>query len=76
MLHTLSDEVLHAVMAYDWPGNVRELENMIERACAMASGEVVHVGDLPTPLQEVSAQLRARAVPESVEAASVGAARA
>ena len=37
---------------YDWPGNVRELENAIERACALSSGPVLHMGDLPTQLQD------------------------
>ena len=41
---------------YDWPGNVRELENMIERACALSSGPLLHLGDLPTQLQEHRAQ--------------------
>jgi len=38
-------------MAYDWPGNVRELENAIERAVALGSGPILHVGDLPSNLQ-------------------------
>ena len=49
---TLSDEVLCVMMHHDWPGNVRELENSIERACALSSGPVIHLGDLPTQLQQ------------------------
>ncbi|HEU5351637.1 MAG TPA: sigma-54 dependent transcriptional regulator [Terracidiphilus sp.] len=49
---TLSDEVLRTMMLYDWPGNVRELENAVERACALSSGPVLHLGDLPTQLQQ------------------------
>jgi len=49
---TLSDEVLRTMMRHDWPGNVRELENAIERACTMSSGPVLHLGDLPTQLQQ------------------------
>jgi two-component system response regulator HydG len=41
---------------YDWPGNVRELENAIERACALSSGPVLHMGDLPTQLQNFRLQ--------------------
>jgi two-component system response regulator HydG len=48
---TLSDEALRTMMRYDWPGNVRELENAVERACTMSSGPVLHLGDLPTQLQ-------------------------
>jgi DNA-binding NtrC family response regulator len=48
---TLSDEALRTMMRHDWPGNVRELENAVERACALSSGPVLHLGDLPTQLQ-------------------------
>jgi len=59
--HTVSDDALRVIVAYDWPGNVRELENVVERACAMSSGPVLHVIDLASPLQQVSAMLRAEA---------------
>jgi DNA-binding NtrC family response regulator len=48
---TISDNALQRLMGYDWPGNVRELENCLERACALSSGPIVHLGDLPTALQ-------------------------
>jgi two-component system response regulator HydG len=48
---TLSDEALKVMLSYDWPGNVRELENCLERACALSSGPVLHVADLPSPLR-------------------------
>jgi len=51
----LSDEALRMMLAYDWPGNVRELENCLERACAISSGPVLHVPDLPTTLQNAQA---------------------
>jgi two-component system response regulator HydG len=62
VLHTLSDEVLRIFTEYDWPGNVRELENAIERACALSSGPVLHLGDMPTQLQNSRMQ-----APEAVE---------
>ena len=63
--HTFSDDALRAMLAYDWPGNVRELETAIERACALSSGPVLHMGDLPTQLQEFRMQARIRdSVPE------------
>lgn len=43
---TLSDEAIKAMLAYDWPGNVRELENCLERACALTTGPMIHLGDL------------------------------
>jgi DNA-binding NtrC family response regulator len=53
---TFSDSMLRTMTEYDWPGNVRELENAIERACALSSGPVLHLGDLPTQLQNFRMQ--------------------
>lgn len=47
----ISDDALKLMLSYEWPGNVRELENCIERACALTSGPTIHVGDLPTNIQ-------------------------
>jgi two-component system response regulator HydG len=37
---------------------VRELENSIERACALCSGPVLQLGDLPTQLQQKGLEAR------------------
>lgn len=58
---TLSDDSLRLMSDYDWPGNVRELENAIERACALSSGPVIHLGDMPTQLQDLKMQRAAEA---------------
>jgi len=50
-IHTISEDAMRRIMAYDWPGNIRELENAIERAAALGSGPILHVGDLPSNLQ-------------------------
>ena len=47
----ISDEAMKLMLAYDWPGNVRELENCLERACALSSGPLLHVADMPTTVQ-------------------------
>src|SRR5690242_16555436 len=47
----ISEDAMRQLIAYDWPGNVREMENAIERAVALGSGPIVHVGDLPSNLQ-------------------------
>ena len=41
------DAAIAALEAYAWPGNVRELQNVVERACALAEGDLVTVRDLP-----------------------------
>jgi len=44
---SVSPEALDLLFRYAWPGNVRELENAIERAVAVAKGNVVLPSDLP-----------------------------
>jgi len=44
---SVSPEALEILGRYAWPGNVRELENAIERAVAIAKGNVVLPSDLP-----------------------------
>lgn len=43
----LDDSAKDAIRRYNWPGNVRELENAIERACLLASSEMITASDLP-----------------------------
>jgi DNA-binding NtrC family response regulator len=49
--YTFADDALLLLIEYSWPGNVRELEHAIERACALSSGPILHLGDFPTQLQ-------------------------
>jgi DNA-binding NtrC family response regulator len=53
---TISEDAMFHLMGYDWPGNVRELENAIERAIALGSGSILHVGDLPSNLHHASGE--------------------
>jgi len=63
---TLSDDSLRLMADYDWPGNVRELENAIERACALSSGPILHLGDMPTQLQDLKMHLASEAASEAI----------
>ena len=45
-----SREALERILEYRWPGNIRELENAIEGACALATGLVIDIDDLPDEL--------------------------
>ena len=56
--YSISDDAMQLLMSYEWPGNVRELENCLERASAMSSGPALHVGDLPSTLQNARAAIR------------------
>ena len=43
----LSEEAVRALEGYAWPGNVRELENTLQRACVLATSELLLPKDLP-----------------------------
>lgn len=58
--HTISDEMMLAIMEYNWPDNVRELENVLERAAVYSSAPVLEFGNLPTQLQNFHLALRER----------------
>jgi DNA-binding NtrC family response regulator len=55
-IQMISEDAMRRIMAYDWPGNIRELENAIERAVALGSGPILHVGDLPSNLQYTTSE--------------------
>ncbi|MDF1657507.1 MAG: sigma-54 dependent transcriptional regulator [Verrucomicrobiales bacterium] len=42
-----STEAVDVLEDHHWPGNVRELENLVQRACVLASGNVLFPTDLP-----------------------------
>jgi len=60
---TISDEAMKLMLAFDWPGNVRELENCLERACALSSGPLMQVADLPTGIQNAQLHSAAGSLP-------------
>ena len=53
----VSKDLLKKLEEYDWPGNVRELETVLERAVALAEGDVIGLSDLHARISaaEVSA---------------------
>lgn len=48
----MSSEAIAILENYDYPGNVRELENIVERAVALSSSDMVTVSDLPSRILE------------------------
>jgi DNA-binding NtrC family response regulator len=48
---SIDEAALGALIRYRWPGNVRELENAIERSVVLARRPVIHLDDLPDPVQ-------------------------
>lgn len=63
-----SRAALEALSAYDWPGNVRQLRSAVERACLVASGESLELGDLPPEVRAASGGSRGAAFWEGVSA--------
>ncbi len=48
----ISHDALNTMLAYHWQGNVRELANVMERASALAAGELINSVELtPTQVQ-------------------------
>lgn len=45
--HRLSEEGIRHLESHSWPGNVRELENTLERACVLATADVLLPKDIP-----------------------------
>jgi transcriptional regulator with GAF, ATPase, and Fis domain len=44
-LKSVSQSSMEQLQRYSWPGNVRELQNVMERACVLARGPMVELGD-------------------------------
>jgi two-component system nitrogen regulation response regulator GlnG len=43
----ISEEAVRVLEGYSWPGNVRELENTIQRACVLATSDILLPKDIP-----------------------------
>ena len=48
----LQEPAKKVLLAYAWPGNVRELANLVERAVALAEGEMIRIEDLPPAIRD------------------------
>jgi DNA-binding NtrC family response regulator len=45
-INGISPAAMQLLVSHYWPGNVRELQNVIERACALATGKQLEGGDI------------------------------
>ena len=56
----LAQPAMQALYDYDYPGNVRELKNVLERAFALCSGNVIEMKHLPPELNVSSSAYGSR----------------
>ncbi len=68
----IEDGAMAALETYRWPGNVRELQNVVERACALAEGEVIARRDLPDQLLGPAPAAAPAALPDELGLARAG----
>jgi two-component system response regulator HydG len=61
-------EATQALMAYTYPGNIRQLQHTVQRAVAVARGELIAIDDLPE-------EILAAKGPPAISEGSVAAAR-
>ncbi len=73
----VDDQAMQRLRGLGFPGNVRELENLLHRAAAMASGDLLGAGDLefapepaPKPVAGASGADAAAAAPDAPRAAA------
>ncbi len=53
-IRAIAPDALARLLAYPWPGNVRELRNAVERAVALARGDVLQLVDFPRSVTEAT----------------------
>jgi DNA-binding NtrC family response regulator len=61
----LGNDAVTALERHAWPGNVRELRNAVERAVALAEGDVLTLEDLPPEVVRASSAESLRAAVQS-----------
>jgi len=44
-LKRVDEKSMDQLQRYPWPGNIRELQNVLERACVLATGPIVSIGE-------------------------------
>jgi len=62
-LQAVTEEGMRRLQAYPWPGNIRELQNVLERACVMATSPIVDVDDEALPVAMIVERMRSQQRP-------------
>lgn len=69
---SITAEAMEVLLGYNWPGNVRELENCIQHMVAINSGQLLHVADLPSSLQNFNRQRKSHYLAAAAAAQPAG----
>jgi transcriptional regulator with GAF, ATPase, and Fis domain len=59
-LQAITEEGMQRLREYPWPGNIRELQNVLERACVMATSPIVEVDDEALPVAMIVERMRSQ----------------
>jgi len=71
----LSPDLVRILQSHAWPGNIRELQNVLERAVAMARGDVLLPEHLPPHLHRAAPDAGKAVTPGSLASAKAEAER-
>jgi len=52
-LQAVAPDGMARLQAHTWPGNIRELQNVLERACVMASSPLVEIEEELQPIPRI-----------------------
>ena len=66
-LRGIAPEAMERFLHYDYPGNVRELENLVERAVALETGDMLSADHLPVASPRTRAAGLGALAPEAAE---------
>ena len=61
-LQAVTEDGMRRLQVYPWPGNIRELQNVLERACVMATSPIVDIDDEALPVAITRRRESVRAV--------------
>ena len=59
-VQAVTEEGMRRLQVYPWPGNIRELQNVLERACVMATSPIVEIDDEALPVAMIVERMRAQ----------------
>jgi len=69
---SLSEEVIHALCAYQWPGNIRQLRNVLRAMIALRVADRLELRDVPSDYGLGPAAAEPAPLPETASLNALG----